>query len=66
MSKEKDELDKLVGQFPNTRWQFEMHVEAAALEVIDIAKQISGAIGEISLDEAKDAIIREFAERVRK
>lgn len=49
-----------------SRWQFEMSVECAALEVIEIAKQISAAIGEVSYEEAQNAIIREFTERLRK
>ena len=64
-SKPHEELRKLADQFPRARREFEMEVEATALEVTEIAKQISGAIGEISIDEAKDAIIREFTTRLK-
>ncbi len=59
-------LNQFKERFPEAGWQFEMAVEASALEVIDIAKQISSAIGEISIIEAKEAIIREFRERLMK
>lgn len=61
---EREEIDNLKVKFEAARWQFEMSVEAAALEVTDISKQISSAIGEISVLEAKDAIIREFSKRL--
>lgn len=61
---ERAALDALAAQFPAARWQFEMAVECAALEVTAIAKQISSAIGDISIAEAKDAIIREFIARL--
>ncbi len=61
---ERKQLQDLASQFPAARWQFEMAVEAAALEVTEIAKQISSAIGEISVAEAKDAIVREFSTRL--
>lgn len=50
---------------PKARWAFEMQVEAVSLEVTDIAKQISSALGEVSIDELKDAIIREFTKRMK-
>ncbi len=61
---EHEELKALAAKFPEARWRFEMAVEAAALEVTEIAKQISSAIGEISVAEAKAAIVREFTERL--
>mgnify|MGYP001593107594 CR=1 FL=1 len=64
MSKERQQLEALAAQFPRARRQFEMEVEQAALEVIAIAKQISSAIGEVSISEAKDAIVREFTKRL--
>jgi hypothetical protein len=57
-------LQDLIDSLPRIRWQFEMTVEAAALEVTEIAKQISSAIGEISIKEAKDAIATEFRKRL--
>jgi hypothetical protein len=45
-------------------WTFEDSVECAALEVTHIAKQISKALGEVSVVEAKQAIVREFIERL--
>lgn len=51
----------------DTRAHFEMAVECAALEITEIAKDVSKAIGsEVSVDEARNFIIREFAERLRK
>lgn len=57
-------LKRLAGELTKIRWQFEMNVEAAALEVTAIAKDISSAIGEISIDEAKEAIVKEFRKRL--
>lgn len=57
-------LDDIKKALPDIRWKFEMEIEASALEVISIAKQISSAIGEISIIEAKQAIITEFAKRL--
>jgi len=57
-------LRDIIDSLPGIRAKFEMEVEASALEVTDIAKQISGAIGEVSIKEAKDTIIREFTERL--
>jgi len=51
-------------QIIDARWQFEMCIEAACLEITDIAKQISPAIGEISVEEAKRAILNEFIKRI--
>lgn len=50
---------------PKARAAFEMQVEAVSLEVTNIAKQISSALGEVSIDELKDAIIREFIDRLK-
>lgn len=63
-SDSKKELAELAASLPRTRAYFEMAVEATALEVTNIAQQISGAIGEISVDEAKQAIIKEFTKRL--
>jgi hypothetical protein len=51
-------------EITDARWQFEMSVEACSLEVTQIAKDISSAIGEISVYEAKLAIIKEFSRRL--
>jgi hypothetical protein len=64
-NQEREELQRLAEMFPRARRQFEMEVEATCLEVTNIAQQISSAIGEVSIDEAKDAIIREFTERLK-
>jgi len=61
---EREQLQEVAAKFPAARWQFEMAVEAAAAEVTAIAKQISSAIGEISIQEAHDVIVREFTERL--
>jgi len=61
---EREQLQELAAQFPAARWQFEMTVEATAAEVTAIAKQISSAIGDISIQEAHDVIVREFTERL--
>jgi hypothetical protein len=50
---------------PKARAAFEMQVEAVSLEVTDIAKQVSSSLGDVSLDELKDAIIREFTKRIK-
>ena len=65
MSDAQKELQKLVETLPFQRWKFEAAVECACLEITDIAKQISPAIGEISIDEAFDVIIKEFTERLK-
>ena len=57
---------QMIEQLINAREKFEMEVEATALEVTEIAKHISRAIGDVSVDEAKDVIIREFTERLKK
>jgi hypothetical protein len=41
-----------------------METEATCLEIIEISKQISSAIGEISIMEAKHVLIREFRARL--
>ena len=58
-------LDDIKAALPSIRARFEMEVESTCLEVTNIAKQISSAIGEISIDEAKGAIIREFIKRIQ-
>jgi len=58
------DLRSIIASLPTVRARFEMHVEAAALEVTQIAKDISSAIGEISVDEAKQVIVREFTKRL--
>ena len=55
--KEQKQIKKQIDQ---AQWQFEMRVEAAGLEVIEMSKDIAKAIGEISIDEAKNAIIKLF------
>lgn len=60
------DIKRLAELMERTQRQFEMEVEATCLEVIDIAKQISPAIGrEISITEAKQAMIAEFMERIK-
>lgn len=59
------ELEKISKEIIDSRWKFEMAVEATCLEVTDIARQISSAIGDISWDEAIDVIIREFSKRLK-
>lgn len=61
-----ESLDEIKKALPQIRARFEMEVEAAALEVTHIAKDISSAIGEISITEAKAAIVREFIDRLSK
>ena len=58
-------LDEIRKRIKNAQAHFEMNIEAAALEVTNIAKQISPAIGDISIIEAEDAIIQEFIKRVK-
>lgn len=60
-----ESIDEIKKALPGIRARFEMEVEAAALEVTQIAKDISSAIGEISITEAKEAIIKEFNERLK-
>jgi hypothetical protein len=50
--------------FERARSKFEMETEATCLEIIEISKQISSAIGEISIMEAKHVLIREFRARL--
>jgi hypothetical protein len=64
MNPEREALNALVAEFEIARWQFESAVEQAALEVTAIAKQISSAIGDVSIVEAKQVIIREFIARL--
>lgn len=61
---EKQKLKKISDLFPLARRKFEMEVEVAALEIIELAKQISSAIGEVSVTEAKNAIIKRFGEKL--
>jgi hypothetical protein len=60
-----DSLDDLKRLLPKARWAFEMQVEAVSLEVTAIAKQISSALGEVSIDELKEAVIQEFIKRIK-
>lgn len=55
-------LKDIIEHLPIARKAFEVDVERAAQHAIESAKKISSAIGEISIDEAKAAIIREFTE----
>ena len=57
-------LKDIIEQLPISRKAFEVEVERVAREVTDEAKKISPAIGEISIQEAKAAVIREFTERL--
>lgn len=59
-------IDDIKRALPGIRRRFEKEVEQTALEVTEIAKQISSAIGEVSIGETKEAIIREFTERLTK
>lgn len=58
-------FDQIKKYLPKTRAAFEMQVETVSLEITDIAKQVSSALGEVSIDELKDTIIREFTKRLR-
>lgn len=58
-------LDEIREWLPKGRAAFEMQVESVSLEITDIAKQISPTLGEVSLDELKDIIIREFTKRIK-
>ena len=58
-------LEEIKKALPTYRAAFEMQVEVASLEVTEIAKQISSALGEVSIDELKDTIIREFTQKIR-
>jgi hypothetical protein len=60
----KNILDEIVESATFYRRRFEMEVEATCLEIIEMAKQISPAIGEISINEAKEAITKEFTKRL--
>lgn len=48
----------------NSRKEFEEHVEKIADEIISLSKSISPSIGEISVTEAKQVLIREFTRRL--
>lgn len=48
----------------NSRKEFEEHVEKIADEIISLSKSISPSIGEISVTEAKQVLIREFTTRL--
>lgn len=58
------EKEKLKYDIKVIQTQFEMEVEAICLEVTHLAKDVSKAIGEISIDEAKSFIAKEFADRL--
>ena len=47
-----------------TRKKFEDSVRAACTEVIEMSKEVASTIGEISVAEAKRAIIQEFTLRL--
>lgn len=47
------------------KWQFEMKVEQAALETVEVAKQISKSLGETSIAALEQVIINEFVTRLR-
>lgn len=63
-SKTVNELKQIASQLPEARRKFEMSVSRACLEVADIAREITPAIGEISIEEAKEVILREFNNRL--
>ena len=48
----------------NSRREFEEHVEKIANEMINLSKSISPSIGEISVTEAKQVLIREFTRKL--
>lgn len=58
------ELQNIAATLPLARNKVVRDVEIAAAHIIDVAKEIVPAIGEISVDEAKDAIVREFANKL--
>lgn len=58
-------LNEIKEFLPLARSAFEMQVESVSLEVTDIAKQISSTLGEVSIDELKNVIIKEFTRRMR-
>lgn len=58
-------LDEVREYLPKIRAAYEMQVEAVCLEITEIAKQISSALGEVSIDELKDATIAEFTKRLK-
>lgn len=57
-------IDDIKNYLPKARTAYEMQVEAVCLEIIEIAKQISSALGEVSIVELKEVTIREFAKRI--
>ena len=61
----KQELDKIKKRINLAQGAFPMAVEAICIEIIDMANQIAPAIGEVSIDEAKEVIIREFTNKMR-
>lgn len=64
MSPEFNSLNEIKEYLPKARAAFEMQVECVCLEITAIAKDISPSLGEVSIDELKDAIIREFTKRI--
>lgn len=58
-------LEEIRQWLTKARPAFEMQVEAVSLEITDIAKQISPSLGEVSIDELKNAIIQEFTKRLK-
>ncbi len=61
-----EELQALAATLPSVREQFKTDVANVCSEVNIIATQIAGAIGEVSIEEAKKAIIREFTAKLTK
>lgn len=56
--------ERMKKQVDSAKSQLEMEVEAACLETQEQAKDIAKAIGEISIDEAKEAIASIFREKL--
>jgi len=60
----KDSLENIKKRMKLAQGAFLMAVEAICVEIICMANDIAPAIGEISIDEAKDAIIKEFTKKM--
>lgn len=60
-----EELEKIKKRMNLARGALPMAVEAICCEIILLSNDIAPAIGEISIDEAKEAIIREFTNKMR-
>ena len=61
----KTEAEILREMLLKARRQFEKDVEDVAVEIVVMAKQISQALGEVSVDELKTSMIREFEIKLR-